>query len=105
MYETIWPDSIKDLQGYYVRRCRELNVAEGRNADAPAGGAISWQAARDNAALYAEADRRWRLVPAADRLLAAITADLAAQRTADGRTQAGQELLDAMSAYQKAMQC
>jgi len=105
MYEAAWPDSIRDLQGYYVRRCRELNVADGRDANAPAAGAISWQASREDAALYAEADRRWRLVPAADRLLAAMTSDLAAQHTADSRAQARQELLDAMAAYQKAAQC
>jgi len=100
MCEAVWPDNIKDLQGFYVRRCRELNVAGGRDADAPAAGAISWQAERENAALYAEADRRWCLVPAADRLLAAITSDLAAHQTADGRAQARQDLLDAMAAYQ-----
>jgi len=101
MDETVWPEDIKDLQGYYYRRCRELNIANGKDADALPGGVVCWQAARDDTALYAEADRRWRLVPAADRLLAAITEDLAAQHSDDGRAQARQELHAAVAAYQE----
>jgi len=101
MDETAWPEDIKDLQGYYYRRCRELNTANGRVADALPGGVVSWQAARDDAALYAEANRRWRLVPAADRLLAAITTDLAVQHSDDGRAQARLDLLAAVAAYEE----
>jgi hypothetical protein len=94
-----WPESIEDIEGHYYRRCGELNVAAGKAHDAPAGGAISYQAQQDNVALYAEAKRRWKLAPAADRMYRAVVTQLTAEH--NGKP-TGTELRDAVNAYEKA---